>query len=178
MPTDPTSLIHGQFRFTGFGPRVLRIVRRGKNGFNDRPSLFVPNLPLLTPSPIEHRIDGGMLLVDSHGYEVRMDLEAKTLAGVSVYKIEGEAATPILTIGKEDLKNTGELPLPEHTPEVYVLSDSPRLSLPRHGYVEDGKPNSSFLLDEDAEDVYLIFAERDPYLHLVEMDELLGGKAK
>ena len=164
MPTDPTSLVHGQFRFTGFGPRVLRIVRRGKNGFNDRPSLFVPNLPLLTPSPIEHRIDGGMLLVDSHGYEVRMDLEAKTLAGVSVYKIEGEAATPILTIGKEDLKNTGELPLPEHTPEVYVLSDSPRLSLPRHGYVEDGKPNSSFLLDEDAEDVYLIFAERDPYV--------------
>lgn len=70
------------------------------------------------------------------------------------------------------IKNTGELPLPNKTPEVFPLMDSPRLLLPYNGYVKD---NDGFILQNDVKDLYLLICNKD-YLKLRKLYILLTGK--
>lgn len=54
--------------------------------------------------------------------------------------------------------NSGELPLPNKTPEIFPLIDSPRLLVPSDGYVKD---NEGFVLEKDVIDLFLILCEKD-----------------
>jgi len=58
----------------------------------------------------------------------------------------------------KDIKNSGELPLPNKTPVVFPLMDSPRLLIPEEGYVKD---NSGFILEKNVKDLYLLLCNND-----------------
>lgn len=57
----------------------------------------------------------------------------------------------------EFIKNSGELPLPNSTPEVFPVMDSPRLILPFDGYDVDSK----YIYEKDAKDLFLIICKGD-----------------
>ena len=57
-----------------------------------------------------------------------------------------------------EIKNSGELPLPNKTPEIFPLMDSPRLLIPEDGYV---KNNQGFILESDVKDLFLLVCEKD-----------------
>lgn len=61
-----------------------------------------------------------------------------------------------------EIKNSGELPLPNKTPMIFPLMDSPRLLLPEDGYVPN---NNGFILEKDVKDLYLLLCNND-YLKL------------
>ena len=73
-----------------------------------------------------------------------------------------------------EIKNSGELPLPNKTPEIFPLMDSPRLLIPESGYV---KGNEGFVLEKDVKDLYLLVCEKD-YLKLRRQFISLTGKNK
>lgn len=58
----------------------------------------------------------------------------------------------------KDIDNSGELPLPNKTPDIFPLMDSPRLLIPEEGYSEN---NSGFILEENVKDLYLLICEKD-----------------
>jgi len=62
----------------------------------------------------------------------------------------------------KNIKNTGELPLPNKTPSVFPLMDSPRLIIADDGYVTN---NNGFVLQNNVKDLYLLFCDKD-YLKL------------
>ena len=74
----------------------------------------------------------------------------------------------------KEIKNSGELPLPNKTPEIFPLMDSPRLLIPESGYVKD---NEGFILEKDVKDLYLLLCEKD-YLKLRRQFISLTGKNK
>lgn len=55
--------------------------------------------------------------------------------------------------------NSGELPSFSRTPEVFVLADRPRVSVPSEGYASDSK--ESYRIEENAADIYLILCKKD-----------------
>lgn len=58
------------------------------------------------------------------------------------------------------LTNTGELPELDATPEVFALSDTPRILIPEGGYTYRGEvENSGYCIEEDVEDIYLLLCE-------------------
>ena len=73
-----------------------------------------------------------------------------------------------------ELRNSGELPLPNKTPEVFPLMDSPRLLIPDDGYVKD---NEGFILEKDVKDLFLLLCEKD-HLKLRQQFISLTGKNK
>ena len=73
-----------------------------------------------------------------------------------------------------EIKNSGELPLPNKTPEIFPLMDSPRLLIPESGYV---KGNEGFVLEKGVKDLYLLVCEKD-YLKLRRQFISLTGKNK
>lgn len=71
-----------------------------------------------------------------------------------------------------EIKNSGELPIPNKTPYVFPLMDSPRLLIPFEGYVKD---NSGFILQPEVKDLYLLLCDKD-YLKLRSQFIQLTGK--
>ena len=55
------------------------------------------------------------------------------------------------------LSNSGELPLPNKTPIIFPLIDSPRLIIPDNGY----DVNSSFIYEKDTRDLFLLLCNND-----------------
>lgn len=58
----------------------------------------------------------------------------------------------------KEIKNSGELPLPNKTPIIFPLMDSPRLIIPSEGYT---KNNSGYILQENVKDLYLLLSNND-----------------
>lgn len=82
------------------------------------------------------------------------------------------------------LANSGELPPLDKTPEVFALSDTPRILIPEGGYSALRK--GEYTVDEDVEDIYLLLCNGDAkklrklYVELTGKSELvrlsaLGG---
>lgn len=71
-----------------------------------------------------------------------------------------------------NIKNSGELPLPNKTPLIFPLMDSPRLLIPSEGYIRD---NSGYVLEKDVKDLYLLLCNGD-YLKLRKQYISLTGK--
>lgn len=72
----------------------------------------------------------------------------------------------------KEIKNSGELPVPNKTPYVFPLMDSPRLLIPSEGYSNE---NSGYELEENVKDLYLLLCNKD-YLKLRRQFISLTGK--
>lgn len=55
------------------------------------------------------------------------------------------------------LRNTGELPLPNKTPYIFPLMDTPRVLIPEYGYDKD----SNFIYEKNNKDLYLLICKGD-----------------
>ena len=57
----------------------------------------------------------------------------------------------------KSIKNSGELPLPNKTPFIYPVMDSPRLILPEGGYDVE----SNYVFEKDTKDLFLLICRND-----------------
>lgn len=55
------------------------------------------------------------------------------------------------------LSNSGELPLPNKTPYIFPVMDSPRLILPTEGYCVE----SEYIYEKDTKDLFLLISQKD-----------------
>lgn len=141
---------------------IIRFEFSPKDHFTTQESLFVAHKEV---SYDDADINGGKFVFK--GYEFSFN-EADPLNTLVITK-DG-----VIVYRYHEIKNSGELPLPNKTPEVFPLMDSPRLLIPESGYVKD---NEGFILEKDVKDLYLLLCEKD-HLKLRRQFISLTGKNK
>lgn len=133
------------------GEDVLRVERKYRGSFCDADTFFIPDRAELGTGGRAFGSDGNRLRFGE--YELFLP-EDGTLSGFRLEK-NGKQIYRY-----KPFKNSGELPPPQATPEVFALSDCPRIFVPEGGYSADRK--GEFCIQEDAEDLYLLFCDKDP----------------
>lgn len=122
-------------------------------------------------SPKDHFVNQDTLYIASKKYSDD-ELDFKIGKNISFsfkgYDFVFEEEDPLNTLaasknGKivykyRDIKNTGELPLPSKTPDIFPLMDSPRVLIPENGYT---KESDDFVIEDDVKDLFLLISERD-----------------
>ena len=141
---------------------VVRFEYSPKDHFTCQESLFVANKVV---SFDDIQFNGSSF--SYKGFEFNFD-ESNPLNTLTVTK------NGAVVYKYKEIKNSGELPLPNKTPEIFPLMDSPRLLIPESGYVKD---NEGFILEKDVKDLYLLLCEKD-YLKLRRQFISLTGKNK
>ena len=141
---------------------VVRFEYSPKDHFTCQESLFVANKVV---SFDDTQLNGSSF--SYKGFEFNFD-ESNPLNTLTVTK------NGAVVYKYKEIKNSGELPLPNKTPEIFPLMDSPRLLIPESGYVKD---NEGFILEKDVKDLYLLLCEKD-YLKLRRQFISLTGKNK
>lgn len=86
-------------------------------------------------------------------YELYIPENAKSLTGVRLEKNGQKVYT------YKKLANSGELPALDKTPEVFAISDTPRIIVPEGGYSADRK--GEYKVEENVQDVYLLLCQKN-----------------
>lgn len=143
-------IVLGNIRVQLLSEDILRI-EYGKNGkFCDENTFFVPNRTDYTGSVAYTENEGVICFGD---YELYIPENAKSLAGIRLEKNGKKVYT------YKKLANSGELPPLGKTPEVFALSDTPRIFVPEGGYSKDRK--GEYRVEENAQDIYLLLCGKD-----------------
>lgn len=129
---------------------IVRI-EYGKNGkFCNDDTFFIPNRTGFTCGGEYAREDG---VIRFGEYELYIHENAKSLSGVRLEK----NGKKIYSYKK--LANSGELPPLDKTPEVFAISDTPRIIIPKGGYSVERK--GEYTVEENVQDVYLLLCNKD-----------------
>ena len=137
-------IIKGNIRVQLLDADTVRIEYAKDGKFCDENTFFVPHRTEYKGA--ECTENGGKVCFG--GYALHIPVNAKSLAGV---KLEKDGKT---VYEYQPLKNCGELPALDSTPEVFALSDTPRITVPEGGYSADRK--GEYTLEENVEDIYLL----------------------
>ncbi|MGM9631938.1 MAG: TIM-barrel domain-containing protein [Eubacteriales bacterium] len=136
-----------------FGGGIIRLEKAEDGNFCDGDTFFVPERKNLEKkSDIDSSLDGNDIIFGD--YILNVPDSAKGLSGVTL-SYKGQEVYRY-----ERIKNSGELPLPIDTPEVFALADSPRIIAPEKGYTVH-QDDCTYTVDEDAQDVYLLLCLGD-----------------
>lgn len=144
------------FRIQFLAKDIVRIEYSDDAEFCDQETFFVPARNFEESEDFTAaNVHGGVKLAFG-GYELFLPHGGHGMKGV-VLSREGKTVYRC-----RDLSNTGELPPPSRTPEVYALSDNPRIRIPEDGYTYRGDiENSGYIIENDVCDVYLLLCGRD-----------------
>lgn len=128
---------------------VVRIERKHNGAFCDVETFFVPSRAL--DGTIEVVAHDNVITFGE--YTLTLPPEGKSLFGVRLQK-KGKKV-----YAYKRLANSGELPELGNAPEVFAISDCPRILIPQGGYSTDKE--GRFTVQEDVQDVYLLLCGRD-----------------
>ncbi len=143
-------IVFRNVRVSFLGGDAVRVERGERGEFFDGDTFFIPSRGELAGDPPAYSVEGNLLRFC--GYELYLPT-GDTLSGLCL-KRGGKTVYRYRRI-----KNSGELPPPAKTPEVFALADSPRILLPQGGY--SASRSGEFCVQENAEDIYLLFARGD-----------------
>ena len=166
----------GYVRVQLLNENIVRLEAKRDGKFFDDDSFFIPDKGQYRDSSVLYTREDGVICFGE--YELYISENAKSLAGIKLEKNGKRVYTYKKTV------NTGELPPLNKTPEVYAVSDNPRITVPEGGYSADRK--GEYASEDGAEDVYLLLCGKDPkklrklYVELTGRPELvrlstLGG---
>ena len=145
----------GNFRIQFLAKDIVRIEYANDEKFCDAETFFVPARNF--EGGVEYtarNVRGGVRLAFG-GYELFLPHRASGIEGIALLR-DGKTVYRC-----QELANTGELPPPGKTPEVYAVSDTPRIRVPAGGYTYRGEiGNSGYVIEKDVCDVYLLLAGR------------------
>ena len=130
---------------------IIRI-ECSKNGkFCDDDTFFIPNKTNYENNKVAYTHKNGAVCFGE--YELYIPEEAKSLTGVRLEKNGKKVYT------YKKLKNSGQLPLLDKTPEVFGISDTPRIIIPEGGYSVNRK--GEYTVEEGVQDIYLLLCRKD-----------------
>ena len=144
-------IISGKVRVQFLSADIIRI-ECSKNGkFCDDNTFLIPNKTKYENNEVAYTQEESVVCFGE--YELYIPENAKSLTGVRLEK-NGEK---IYTYKK--IKNSGELPPLDKTPEVFALSDTPRIAVPDGGYSASAKGN--YTVTESVQDIYLLLCQKN-----------------
>lgn len=129
---------------------IVRIERARKGAFCDQNTFFIPNRTGYTDA-VAYSQEGNVICFGE--YVLYIPEESRSLTGVRLEK-NGKKV-----YGYKKLANTGELPALDKTPEVFALSDTPRIIIPEGGYSQNRK--GQYKVEENVQDIYLLLCGKD-----------------
>jgi len=152
-------IIIGKIRVQAVCDGVLRIERAMDGKFCNEKTLIIPDRDF-TAADFTVKDGDGFKEIFAEGFTLCVPCKGNSLSGIKILNSEGK------TIYRyKKLKNSGELPTADKTPEVFALSDNPRITVPEHGYSYCGDTESNgYKIDESAEDIYILLCKRDARL--------------
>lgn len=155
--------IFNHLKVTLINNDILRFEYCPNDNFSNQESLFISNKKASNNQLTFNKTD--VVSFPYNDFEISF-LESDPLNTLKVSKDNK------VIYSYHNIKNTGELPLPNKTPEVFPLMDSPRLLIPYDGYI---KNNDGFILQKDVKDLYLLLCNHD-YKKLRKQFIYLTGK--
>lgn len=170
------TIIKGNVRVQILSADAVRI-EYGKDGkFEDRNTFNIPDRSIYEDTHTAYTVNGNVVSFGDR--ELYIPENAKSLAGVRLEK----NGKKIYSYKK--LANSGELPPLDKTPDVFPIADAPRITVPDGGYSVER--TGEYGVDDDAQDIYLLFCGGDAkklrrlYVELTGRNELvrlstLGG---
>lgn len=148
------SFIYGNIRVQLLDADIVRLEYGKRGKFCDENTLHIPQRSQFADTDPVCRAEGNTL--EFGDYRLTVPENARSLGGIRLEK-QGKR---VYAYKKQ--KNSGELPLPWETPEVFSLSDDPRVTLPEAGYTGRGRrKNSGYRIREAVQDVYLLLCRKD-----------------
>lgn len=129
---------------------IVRLEVGKKGVFCDKDTLLVASKSAFDGEDAEVVTKSDGAYITCGDVTVFVPAEAKSLVGVKAF-VDGKIAYVY-----KFLRNSGELPAIDKTPEVFPLADNPRVVLPDGGYQPNGLKNSGYVIDDNAPDVYLL----------------------
>lgn len=143
-------LIFNDIRISFLGEDILRIERKYKGKFCDDRTFFIPDRLQFGCEGRAYSLNENVLCFGE--YELCLP-EGKGLRGLRLEKNGKRVYT------YKRIANSGELPPPQKTPEVFAVADNPRIIVPEGGYSAERK--GEYSVQENVEDIYLLFSEKD-----------------
>ena len=134
---------------------IVRLEASKKGVFCDGDTMLVANKTAFdgVEITVNEKSDGAYV---THGdVTVFVPAEAKNLSGAKLI-LDGKIAYVY-----KNLRNSGELPALDKTPDVFAVADNPRVVLPEGGYAPNTQKNNGFVIDEKAQDVYLLVCRKN-----------------
>ena len=141
-------VVFGDVRISFLGEDVVRVEQKYKGAFLDEGTYFIPDRKKFKGGPA-YTLNEGVLCFGDYA----LYLPESGLKGLRLEKKGKRVYT------YKRLKNSGELPAPYKTPEVFALADNPRILIPEGGYSVNRK--GEYAIQEEVEDIYLLFANKD-----------------
>lgn len=143
--------IKDNVRIQFFNEEIVR-VEYAKNGkFCDENTFFVPNKTEFKDTDITFFADGEKIRFGA--YALTIPENGRGLTGIKLEK-NGKKV-----YNYKKLANSGELPPLDRTPEVFALSDTPRIIVPEGGYTAERK--GEYAVTENVQDIYLLLCGKD-----------------
>lgn len=170
------TIVKGNIRIQLLSEDVVRIEYAKKGRFCDENTFFIPNKTDYSDRRAAYTEENGVICFGE--YELYIPASGRSLSGIRLEKNGKRVYT------YKKLANTGELPPLDKTPEVFAISDTPRIIVPKGGYSKDRK--GDYKVTEDVQDIYLLLCGKDAkklrrlYVELTGRSELvrlstLGG---
>lgn len=146
-------IISNDFKITVLMSGILRVEKALNGKFFGGNTFFVPS------RPAEEQCVRSAQGFNYRGYDI---IIPDTLKKLSDIKIERNGKTVYRC---RNIVNDGELPPPCKTPQVFAVSDNPRIIVPPSGYsAANGDCQSGYTIDENVTDVYLLLCGGDAKL--------------
>jgi len=142
---------YGNVRVQLLSEDIVRIEYANGGKFCDENTFFIPNKTNYENNEVAYTQENGVICFGE--YELYIPENAKSLSGVRLEK----NGKKIYTYKK--LKNSGELPPLDKTPEVFAISDTPRIIVPEGGYSASAK--GKYKVTENVQDIYLLLCQKD-----------------
>lgn len=130
--------------------RIIRIEQLCGGEFCDENTYFIPDRKKFEGYDGSLTREGANAVITFNGTELVLP-EDGGFKGLCV-RADGEVRYTYKRV-----KNTGELPLPQKTPYVFCVTDSPRVTVPESGYTS----GSVYTVNEKAKDIYLLICGGD-----------------
>ncbi len=147
-------IISGNIRVQLLSENIVRI-EYGKNGkFCDKNTFFIPNKTEYENNEVAYSREDNAVFFGE--YKLYIPENAKSLTGVRIEKNGKKVYT------YKKLKNSGELPPLDKTPELFAVSDTPRIIVPEGGYSADR--SGEYTVEENVQDIYLLLCENNAKL--------------
>lgn len=145
------TIIFGSLRVELLSRDVLRLERKKGGAFCDGDTFLIPDRRQYDKTRVPFSLEGRCLRFGE--YTLIFPEDGASLTGAALTK-DGETVYTY-----RPLSNSGELPALGKTPEVFPLSDTPRIFIPQGGYSADR--TGEYRVEEDVEDIYLLLCGKD-----------------
>ena len=130
---------------------IVHIEYKKSGKFCDENTFFIPNKEQYENTAVSYTQEGNVVCFGE--YELYVPENAKSLSGVKLEK-NGKRV-----YSYKKLANSGELPRLDKTPEVFALSDTPRIIVPEGGYSAERK--GEYQVTENVQDIYLLLCGKN-----------------